>query len=149
MFKSIFTKTEIITFRKLGKDWRFKGFQNNMLYIQFEISNTCDIGNVKSKLNFSTDDEDTCFNIRNVYNTADRDWTQVVDSENDVLGPEDCLKFTLQYNPGPMNCIDRNSANHEYFLHLLGEEFLQDINETNRYGDAETNMRGKNIGKAP
>ena len=34
-------------------------------------------------------------------------------------------------------------------MHLLGEEFLQDIiDETNRYGDAKKNMRGTNIGKA-
>ena len=52
-------------------------------------------------------------------------------------------------NPGPINCIDRNSAPHEYFLHLLGDEFLQDIiDETNRYGDEKKNMRGKNIGEA-
>ena len=61
----------------------------------------------------STDDEDTSFNVRNVCNTADRDWTQVVDRENDIFGPENCLKFTPQYNPGPINCIDRNSAPHE------------------------------------
>ena len=96
----------------------------------------------------STDDEDTSFNVRNVCNTADRDWTQVVDRENDIFGPENCLKFTPQYNLGPINCIDRNSAPHEYFLHLFGEQFLQDIiDETNRYGDAKKNMRGTNIGK--
>ena len=61
----------------------------------------------------STDDEDTSFNVRNVCNTGDRDWTQVVDHENNILSPEDCLKLTLQYNSGPINCIDRNSAPQE------------------------------------
>ena len=50
------------------------------------------------------------------------------------------MKFTPQYNPGPINCIDRNLAPHEYFLHLLGEKFLLDIiDDTHRYGDAKTN----------
>ena len=72
-----------------------------------------------------------------------------LDRENDILGPKDCFKFAPQYNPRPINCIDRYSAPHEYFLHLLGEEFLQNfIDEKNRYGDAKKNMRGTNMRKA-
>ena len=85
----------------------------------------------------SSDDEDTRFYVRNVCNIAllDIGHKYVVDRESNIPCPVDCLKFTLQYKPGPINCIDKGLAPHKYFFfffHLLAEEFLQNItNKTN------------------
>ena len=64
------------------------------------------------------------------------DWHQVLARENDE--PNFHKNFSPLGTPGPISCIAPNSMPREYFIMLLGDEFIDLlVEETNRYGDAK------------
>ena len=93
----------------------------------------CDI---ESFTILSDSDEDQCLSLDNEQenNTANNGWIQVADLDSDQ--PPSLVQFPPTSLPGTVGCIDRDSAAHEYVIHLLGNYFIDVlVRETNFHGD--------------
>ena len=69
------------------------------------------------------------------------DWIQVLD--RDVDQDNSPLVFSPVNPPGPVNCIPEDSLPHEYFLHMIGKDFVDLlVKGTNTYGDNKIQAKG-------
>ena len=73
--------------------------------------------------------------IANTDNSTEKndDWIQVLG--RDVDQDNSPTVFSPVNSPSPVNCIPEDSLPHEYFLHMIGEDFVDLlVKETNTYG---------------
>ena len=69
------------------------------------------------------------------------DWIQVLD--RDVGQDNSPLVLSPVNPPGPVNCIPEDSLPHEYFLHMIGKDFVDLlVKGTNTYGDNKIQAKG-------
>ena len=76
----------------------------------------------------------------------DDQWIQIADQASDIIPT--AIDFSPINTPGPVDCVSKDSKPHEYFLHLFGEEFLNNvIADTNLYTERKIRLKS-NLGSS-
>ena len=76
----------------------------------------------------------------------DDQWIQIADQASDIIPT--AIDSSHINTAWPVDCVSKDSKPHEYFLHLFGEEFLNNvIADTNLYTERKIRLKS-NLGSS-